>query len=146
MLWSCLMLPQTDRKSTRVIITQPMLLHIQLSTSHLWTALYTQVQTELDRNGVLQNHAGFRPEVPVPSDQSWLPRLNLGRHPACRASRPTSPTLNIFTKHSIPNHAAGSAQVKSELLHFQRNPALGFTTRTADQGFEILRRTAHQEP
>lgn len=110
MLWSCLMLPQTDRKSTRVIITQPMLLHIQLSTSHLWTALYTQVQTELDRNGVLQNHAGFRPEVPVPSDQSWLPRLNLGRHPACRASRPTSPTLNIFTKHSIPNHAAGSAQ------------------------------------
>lgn len=38
-----------------------------------------------------------------------------------------------------------AVKVKSELLHFQRNPALGFTMRTADQGFEIPRRTVQQE-
>lgn len=37
-------------------------------------------------------------------------------------------------------------KVKLELLNFQRNLALGFTMKTADQGFKIVRRTVHQEP
>lgn len=83
MLWSCLMLPQTNRKSTRVVIMRPTLLHTQVSTPHLRTPLYTEVQTEVDRNGVLETRAGFRPEVPaVPNDQSCLPRLDFGRLPA----------------------------------------------------------------
>ena len=37
-------------------------------------------------------------------------------------------------------------KVKLELLNFQRNPALGFTMKTADQDFKIARRIVHQEP
>ena len=159
MSWPCLMLPQTDRKSTRVVITRPTLLHTQVSTpipqpricgrlcTHRckprWTEMgfWRPVQGSGQRCLLcLMTRAGF-PTLTSAGTQPDRPHA-LPAPPWTSSQSTGSPVVQPVLERLSPR----AVKVKSELLHFQRNPALGFTTRMADQGLEIPRRTAQQEP